>query len=382
MNKKEVLEIRKQFTPENCAITRICGCYVDHEKAKRLQTKTAFLSMPEEEEFKYFDLFRKTFSGKIGRNLLNLEIPLEEEMPGGAQEFLLQLRDSKLQDDMLLEEFYDKVIENYICAGNYYIVLIHAMYDIPRRASDQTELYDASEDVYEYLLCSICPVELSKAGLCYDEEENQITERRREWEVGAPVKGFLFPAFNDRNTDIHAALYYTKKTEELQEQLTQALFGVNIPLSAEAQKSMFQKILGNVLENRAGYSIVMDVYDRLYELLEDWKDDQDPVTVGKHELRSILENSGAAEEVAERFEKEYEEFIGRDTLLQVSNLVNPKGITIKTADATISLEPSRMDLVETMDLHGRKCLAVNADGLVEMNGISVLVASEKSEAFF
>ena len=379
MNKKEVLEIRKQFTPENCAITRICGCYVDHEKAKRLQTKTAFLSMPEEEEFKYFDLFRKTFSGKIGRNLLNLEIPLEEEMPGGAQEFLLQLRDSKLQDDMLLEEFYDKVIENYICAGNYYIVLIHAMYDIPGRASNQTELYDASEDVYEYLLCSICPVELSKAGLCYDEEENQITERRREWEVGAPVKGFLFPAFNDRNTDIHAALYYTKKTEELQEQLTQALFGVNIPLSAEAQKSMFQKILGNVLENRAGYSIVMDVYDRLYELLEEGKDDPDPVTVGKYELRRILENSGAAEEAAERFEKEYEEFIGRDTLLQVSNLVSPKGITIKTADATIRLEPNRMDMLETTDLHGMKCLAVNADGLVEMNGISVVVDLNKPE---
>ena len=379
MNKKEVLEIRKQFTPENCAITRICGCYVDHEKAKHLQTKTAFLSMPEEEEFKYFDLFRKTLSGKIGRNLMNLEIPLEEEMPRGAQEFLLRLRDSKLQDDMLLEEFYDKVIENYICAGNYYIVLIHAMYDIPGRASDQTELYDASEDVYEYLLCSICPVELSKAGLCYDEEENQITERRREWEVGAPVKGFLFPAFNDRNTDIHAALYCTKKTEELQEQLTQALFGVNIPISAEAQKSMFQKILGNVLENRAGYSIVMDVYDRLYELLEEGKDDPDPVTVGKYELRRILENSGAAEEVAERFEKEYEESIGRDTLLQVSNLVSPKGITIKTADATIRLEPSRMDMLETTDLHGMQCLAVNADGLVEMNGISVLVDLDKPE---
>lgn len=380
MNKKEVLEIRKQFTPENCAITRICGCYVDHEKTKRLQTKTAFLSMLEGEMFKCFDLFRKTLSGKIGRNLLNLKIPLEEEMPGGAQEFLLQLRDSKLKDDELLNAFYEKVIENYIYAENYYIVLIHAMYDIPGRASDQTELYDASEDVYEYLLCSICPVELSKAGLCYDEEENQIKERRREWEVGAPVKGFLFPAFNDRNTDLHAALYYTKKTEELQEQLTQALFGANIPLSAEAQKSMFQKILGNVLENQAGYSIVMDVYDRLYELLEEGKDDPDPVTVGKYELRRTLENSGAAEEVAERFEEEYEEFIGRDTLLQVSNLVSPKGITIKTADATISLEPSRMDMLETTDLHGMKCLAVNADGLVEMNGISVLVAPEKPEA--
>ena len=29
MNKKEVLEIRKQYTHEKCSITRICGCYVD-----------------------------------------------------------------------------------------------------------------------------------------------------------------------------------------------------------------------------------------------------------------------------------------------------------------------------------------------------------------
>lgn len=32
MNKKEVLEIRKQYTHEKCSISRICGCYVDGEK--------------------------------------------------------------------------------------------------------------------------------------------------------------------------------------------------------------------------------------------------------------------------------------------------------------------------------------------------------------
>ena len=106
MNKKEVLEIRKQFSPANCAITRICGCYVDHEKNKKLQFKDAFLSLPEEEEFKYFDIFKKTLSGSLGRNLLNMEFPLKQEMPGGTQEFLLKLRNSKLEDDTLLEEFY------------------------------------------------------------------------------------------------------------------------------------------------------------------------------------------------------------------------------------------------------------------------------------
>ena len=60
MNKKEVTEIKKQFTPSNCAITRICGCYVDGEKEKKTEMKDAFLSLPEEEMFKYFDIFRKS----------------------------------------------------------------------------------------------------------------------------------------------------------------------------------------------------------------------------------------------------------------------------------------------------------------------------------
>ena len=79
MNKKEVTEIKKQFTPSNCAITRICGCYVDGEKEKKTEMKDAFLSLPEEEMFKYFDIFRKSLSGTIGKNLLNMEFPLETE---------------------------------------------------------------------------------------------------------------------------------------------------------------------------------------------------------------------------------------------------------------------------------------------------------------
>ena len=39
MNKKEISEIKKQFTPENCSITRICGCYVDGEKNKKTEIK-------------------------------------------------------------------------------------------------------------------------------------------------------------------------------------------------------------------------------------------------------------------------------------------------------------------------------------------------------
>lgn len=180
MNKKEIAEIRKQFCAECCTIHRICTCYVDGEKNIRTTMKEAFLSLPEEETFKYFNIFRKALSGQLGKNMLNLEFPQEEEAAGGRMDFLLRLRDSQLSDEYLLEEFYRKVIENYFCPGNYYIILIHGTYDIPGKSSDGSEMFDASEEVYEYLLGCICPVKLSKAGLAYQPQENRVENRDRK----------------------------------------------------------------------------------------------------------------------------------------------------------------------------------------------------------
>ena len=236
MNKKEVSEIKKQFTPDNCAITRICGCYVDGEKNKKTQLKEAFLSLPEEEIFKYFELFRKTLSGTIGKNLLNMEFPLSAENAGGTQDFLLKLRASQLTDDALLDTFYDRIIESYDYGENYLILVIHAAYDIPGKSSDGSEMFDASDEVYEYLLCSICPVKLSKPGLSYHAEDNTFGERVRDWIVEMPDVGFLFPAFNDRSTDLHSILYYAKNAEELRASLVENLLGAILPLSAGGQK--------------------------------------------------------------------------------------------------------------------------------------------------
>ena len=198
MNKKEISEIKKQFTPENCSLTRICGCYVDGEKNKKTELKEAFLSLSEEEMFKYFEIFRKSLSGTIGKNLMNMEFPLEQETEGGTQHFLMKLRESKLTDDALVESFYDKIIENYDYPENYYIILIHGVYDIPGKSSDGAEMFDASDEIYEHIMCCICPVKLSKAGLCYNAETNSIQDRIRDWIVELPDVAFLFPQFNDR----------------------------------------------------------------------------------------------------------------------------------------------------------------------------------------
>ena len=359
MNKKEVLEIRKQFSPQNCAITRICGCYVDGDKEKKLEFKEAFLSLPEEEEFKYFDLFKRTLSGTVGKNLLNMSFPLDEELKGGAQEFLMQLKDGKLTDDMLVSEFYDKVIENYDFGEHYLILLIHAAYDVPGKASDGMEMYDASDTVYDYILCSICPVSLSKAGLCYNAEHNSIEDRIRDWIVNDPISGFLFPAFNDRAQDVHSLLYYSKKPEELQEVFLTQVLGCSQVLSAGTQKESFQAMIADTLGEDCSYSVIRNIHENLNTLIEE-----------KFSL------SGVPEENLEGFDREFDETVGEKASLLASNIASTKKFNIKTPDIVINVNPDRTDLVDVRIVDGRKCLVIPVDDQVEVNGIEVRMDPE------
>ena len=378
MNKKEILEIRKQFTPANCAITRICGCYVDHEKNKKLESKDAFLSLPEEEAFKYFDIFKKTLSGTVGKNMLNMEFPIDAEMPGGTQEFLLKLRNSKLEDDMLLEEFYDKVIATYEYAENYYIILIHAMYDIPGKTSDDLEMFDASDEVYEYLLMSICPVSLSKAGLCYNAEDNRIEDRIRDWIVDMPDKGFLFPAFNDRSTDLHSMLYYTKKSSDLQPEMIDQLLGAKMPMSADDQKESFQMIIEDTLGEEGDYETVRNIHETLNDLIEEHKEEPEPLALDMTEMKKVFEQSGVDAEKMENFERNFEENAGEKATLLASNITETKKFNIETPDVVIKVNPDRADLVETRIIDGRQCLVIPVDDHIEVNGINVRTISRKS----
>lgn len=371
MNKKEISEIKKQFTPDRCCITRICGCYVDGEKNKKTELKEAFLSLSEEEAFKYFEIFKKTLSGTIGKNLINMEFPLEQEKEGGTQEFLLKLRGSKLQDPALLEEFYDKIIQFYDYGENYYIILIHAVYDIPGKSSDGMEMFDASDEIYDHILCSICPVKLSKAGLCYNAETNNIEDRIRDWIVEMPDLGFLFPVFNDRSTNIHGLLYYSKNAEQLRSTFVDELFGCVTPLSAGGQRDSFNALVEETLGEDCAYDTVINIHEKLNEWVETQKDAPEPAVLTKPEVKRLFEECGVEDEKLEAFDSCYEATAGENASLMASNITNTRRMEIKTPDVVIHVDPDRAELVETKIIDGRKCLVIPMEGDVEINGIHV-----------
>ena len=373
MIKQEISEIKKLFTPKKCSIDRICGCYVDGEKNKKTEFAQSFLALPEDEMFKYFEIFRKSLSGSIGKNLLTLDFPLSSEEAGGTQEFLYRLKESGLKDDALLEEFYDRIISTYEYVGNYLILLIHDNYDVPGRTTDNIEMEDASEEVYEYILACICPVELSKPGLSYNPTENAFQNRIRDWVVSLPQMGFLFPAFHDRSTDLHSVLYYTKDGEDLKDGLVDALFGCPLPLSAGNQKETFHAIIEETLEDTCDIELVKNIHEKLTELVEDhkMKDIAEPLILDKHEVKTILADSGVSNEKLEHFEEHYEETAGEDTPLYVSNVMNAKSFEVKTPDVVVKVKSDRTDLIETRVIGGRECLVIALDGTVEVNGITI-----------
>ena len=371
MNKKETLEIRKLFTQESSCLSRICVCYVDFNKEKVCSFQDAFLSLPKDEALKYYDLFKSTLSGTIGKQLLNREFPTNQEFQGGTQEFLLQLRNSELKDDALNQAFYDKVIQAFDYAENYYIILIYGAYDVPGRSTDGAEMYDASEEVYPFLLCSICPVNRSKGGLSYLSESNCIGERVRDWIVEAPMKGFLFPAFNDRSADIHNVLYYTKNPEDSHPELIEQVLGSVTPMSPVNQKETFQSILMNTLGEDADYEVVSNIHENLNEMIAETKNNPDPLTLSKHEVKNLLEISGVPSQELQDFDHTYEEIAGSKTALIASNLTNTKKLSIETPDIIIKVNSDRTDLIQTQYINGRQCFVITVDDHVEINGMSV-----------
>ncbi len=375
MNKKEISEIKKQFTPERNVISRICGCYIDGEKNIKFSSREAFFSLPEEDVHKYCDIFKKSMSGTLGKNLINMEFPLDSEMEGGTQEFLMKLRETKLKDDDLVNEFYQKVIDNYEIAGNYYIILIHSVYDIPGRASDGLDMEDASDEVYEFLLCSICPVNLSKACLSYNAEKNSIEDRIRDWIVDAPANAFLFPVFNDRSTDIHSVLYYSKNPEQLQPGLVENVLGASVPMTAETQKDSFNSIISDTIGEDCSLENIKMIHETLNEMISESKDNPEPLVLTKKGVKDIIENSGIPNDKIDDFEKEFEAIVDDDTTFMATNVANVRKFNIETPDVVIKVNPDRTDLIESRMIDGKECLVITVNDRIEVNGINVRTMS-------
>ncbi|MBQ7264576.1 MAG: DUF4317 domain-containing protein [Firmicutes bacterium] len=363
MNTKEISEIKKRLKKISDSSLRICGCYISGED----KNKTAYVNdylgnMPEDEQNKYFEIIKKTLSGKIDKNLYNIEFQGEDT----AQNSLLALRDSGLENPEVLDAFYDYIIENFDFTGNYFISLIYDSYDVMAKTTDNMEI-DESVEVYNYVLCSICPVNLTDAALSYNRDENSIASRKRDWVVENPCAGFLFPAFNDRSADIGSLLYYVKSTKEMFEGLTEKM-GLSEAVPSSVQKQTVKDMIESVVADNEKYelvNVVRDINEKISEMIEE---SDEPIQLNKADIKSIFESAGIDSEDLEKVDAKYEA-IGEDTLLSADNVVENSGFEVKTNNVSLKVKPQDSSIVKIEMINGRKCLVIPMDKDVEINGI-------------
>ncbi len=371
MIRKEINEIKGQYTLEECGILKLRGCYVNGEKEKVTRLDETFLNLPDEEKHKYFDIFRKTLSGTPGKNLIDMRFTTDSYAEDGARSFLYKLRDSELKDDDILDEFYDKVIRSYSYPGNYLILLINQVYDVPGKTSDNIEMEDASDEVYSYILCSICHVTLSKPGLGYDEGDNTFHNQIQHHMVDMPDIGFLFPAFNDRSEDGDSVLFYSKDADDFQSIFLDDVLDCEVPLPAGNQKETFQSLVTETLGEQCDYETIKNIHENLNEMIEENKNNPEPVRLDKTKVRGLLEKSGVAEDRLDSFEEHFEMKAGENATLLASNIAETRKFEVKMPDVVVKVNPERTDLVETKVIDGKQCLVIPIDERLEVNGISV-----------
>ncbi len=379
MNIKEIGEIRRHIRRDRSNITHLYGCYVNENKEIISECKLSTGMMSENEGEKYFGLLKRTLSGSIGKNLIDINFTTAQVAGSEEHKLLMDLRQTGLADSTLREAFYKKVMETVSIGSNYLILLGCDRYDVPFKSKEDAIDSDRSDEVYTFLLCAICPVKQTKPNLHYIPEEKSFHDGGITNVVSFPELGFLFPAFDSRSTNIYNALYYTHSPKESFDAFVDAVFHTQIPAPAAQQKKSFEALLSRTLEEECSLDVVQNVHNQLCQCVTLHKESRVPDTllVDKNTVQNILSSCGISEPTMEKFSREYDEAFGADSMLHPKNIIDTNRFEIKTADISIKVAPDKADLIETRTIGGVKYLLIPAEEGVEVNGVCIHIQDKE-----
>ena len=373
MNDREVSELRRRFRADKSNITKLQGCYVSDRGEILTRFSTSVALMLEDEKEKVLTVLKKALSGSVGKNLMEISFPTKQVMEGAEHRLLRDLKDSRLEDESFCDKLYEKIIKTVAMETNYLILLAYDAYDVPFKGKDGSTFSEGSDQVFSYIVCSICPVKLSKSGLSFHMQEQEFHNAKTDWIVSAPELGFLFPAFDDRSSNLYGALAYTRDPGNDHAEFVETVFGAQAPMPATVQKETFQTMLGSTLEEDCSLKLVQSVHAQFSDMIEEHKQskDREPLTVSKPELNHMLKTGGVPEEKIKAFSDRFDAEFGEHTDLRPKILVDSGKFRVETPDVKIQVAPDKRDLVETRILGGVKYILIRAEEGVEVNGVSV-----------
>jgi len=376
MNEKEIAEIRKRLKHDKNNITKLYGCYVSANKEIKNEFVQTVGLIPLETNEMLFNIMKKTLSGRIGRNLHDISFKTEQVGASEEHKLLMTLRDSELQNETAVHELYEKIVNSYPTDENYLILLGCDTYDLPNLSKNDETMEDDSTEVFRYIICCVCPIKLTRTMLGFSNADNTFGSIGADNSVSAPEIGFMFPAFDDRSTNIYNAVYYTKSADENYETVTDTLFNTEVLMPAAEQKETFQSLIAETAGDDCNYELMQNVHEHITEMIAEHKNtkaDED-LSVGKTEIKKILSDCGVSEDHISKFDENYDNSFGEKTSFNPQNIIDEKNFEIKTPDVTIKVKPDKSYLLETKVIDGVKYVMVRAEEGVEVNGVKINIA--------
>ena len=373
MNDKEIAELRRRYRSDKTGITRIRGAYVNEKREIISELDQSVAMMTETEADEILSLLKKALSGKLDTNLLDIHFTTQQVMESPEHKLLCNLRETALSDEEIIHQFYRKIIDSLQLEGNYMILLAYDCYDVFTYRKDGAK-DDESSEMFRYLLCAICPIKMAKPTLSYYVRENCFRNVVADSVISPPALGFLFPAFDNRSTNLYGALYYTRATDNSHKELADAIFNTgDLPMPATEQKDTFREVLADAAGEACSLDVVRSVHAQLHQAMEEHKisKEPEPLTVDKYAIRDMLEFCGVPEEGVEKFEQKFDKGFGQNAAISPRNIVEMNKFELKTPDVVIKVDPAHTDLVETRVIDGVKYILIRADHGVEVNGIDV-----------
>lgn len=375
MTEKEIAEIRRRYKSDKCGIAKIKGCYVGADGNVITEFTVPIATMLEDETNELLSVMKKTLSGTLGKNLLDIEFRNDQVLNGTEHKALMELRNSSLDDENAVHDLYNKIINSYRSESGYLILLANDKYDVFSYTSDGKKEEDSSA-LFSYILCCVCPVKLTKTAVSFQLNENTFRNIAANSIVAPPELGFMFPAFDDRAANIYNALFYTKNISLNYADLIDSIFKCDIPMPATEQRETFCNIIADTIPENRKLDVIKAVQDEVCFLIEEQKvnKDPEPVRVSKDKLKSVIKNCGATDEELSVFEEKYNQSFGEKTKLYPKNIVDTNQFNLQTPDVTIKVNPERSDLVKTKIIDGSKYILIRADENVEVNGININIS--------
>ena len=374
MNAKEISELRRRFRADRSNISRVRGCFVNEQKEIISEFDQSLGMMSEDDAEQVLKTLKRTLSGTVGRNLLDIEFSTAQVLEGEEHLLLSKLRDSHLKDDDAVHTLYQKIISSLEIEGNFLILLAADAYDVFRYAADG-EQKEESDEVFNYILCSICPIKEGKPSLSYYLPGNCFRSVCADSVLSYPALGFLFPAFDDRTTNIYGALYYTRDLTDNHKELSDVLFASSLPMPAVAQKETFGHVLEDAMAEECSLRVVRAVHGQIAQMIEEHKAEkiEEPLVMTKSDASDMLRFCGMEEKKIEAFEKKFEEQFGCDAVITPVNIADKKKMQVKMPDVEIKIASECADLVETRVIDGVKYVMIRTDGDVTVNGIQIKI---------